>query len=71
MIPILIVFGMLAGYWWRRALVGAAVGWPLILWVTGVMDLGFGMLGAALLAVVNTGVGVLINQGVRLVRRRR
>ena len=69
MIPVLILFGVLLGHWWRSSLVAAALGWPVLLVATGVMDVGTGLLGAAVLAVVNTGAGVLLHQGARLAVR--
>lgn len=72
MIPILIVFGLVFGRWWRSSLLAAAVGWPAVLVAADVMDFGPGLLEAAGLAIANTGVGVLIHQGVlRLIRRLR
>lgn len=64
MIPTLILFGLVFGRWWRLSLVTAAVGWPVLLVVTDVMDVEVGLLGAAGLAVINAGVGVLVHQGV-------
>jgi hypothetical protein len=70
-IPVLIVFGLVFGRWWRLSLTAAALGWPVVLVATGVMDVELGLLGASGLAVANTGVGVLIHQGVlRLIRSR-
>ncbi|WP_174534424.1 hypothetical protein [Micromonospora chalcea] len=70
MIPVLILFGLLLGRWWRSSLVAAALGWPVLLVATGVTDVGAGLLGAAVLAAANTGVGVLLHQGARLAIRR-
>jgi hypothetical protein len=74
MIPTLILFGLLFGRWWRFTLLAAALGWPVLLVVTNVMSIGVGLLGAALLAVINAGAGVLVHQGalraLRLLRRR-
>ncbi|MFI5847139.1 hypothetical protein ACIA8B_14420 [Micromonospora chalcea] len=70
MIPVLILFGVLLGRWWRSSLVTAALGWPVLLVATDVMDVGVGLLGAAVLAVANTGAGVLLHQGTRLAIRR-
>ena len=74
MIPALILFGLVFGRWWRLTLVSAAVGWPALLVVDNTMDIEVGLLGAAGLAVINAGVGVLIHQGVlrtfRLLRHR-
>ncbi|MBQ1063120.1 MULTISPECIES: hypothetical protein [Micromonospora] len=70
MIPLLILLGLLLGRWWRLSLVAAALGWPVLLVATGVTDVGAGLLGAAVLAVANTGAGVLLHQGARLAIRR-
>jgi hypothetical protein len=73
-IPTLILFGLVFGRWWRLSLVAAAVGWPALLVTTDVMELNVELLGAAGLAVINAGVGVLLHQGalraLRLLRRR-
>ncbi|MFJ1542750.1 hypothetical protein ACIODS_29855 [Micromonospora chalcea] len=66
----LILFGLLLGRWSRSSLVAAALGWPVLLVGTGVTDVGAGLLGAAVLAVANTGAGVLLHQGARLAIRR-
>lgn len=63
MIPSLILLGLLLGRWWRVALVAAAVGWPVLLVATDVAAFDAGLLGAAALAVANSGVGVLAHQG--------
>lgn len=74
MIPTMLLFGLVLGRWWRLSLVAAAVVWPAILLVTGTMAVEAGLLGAAGLAAVNAGVGVLAHQGVlrgvRFLRRR-
>jgi hypothetical protein len=74
MIPTLILFGLVFGRWPRLALLAAALGWPVLLVVSDVMSIEFGLLGAAGLAVINTGIGVLVHQGsmraVRLLRHR-
>ena len=64
MIPTLILSGLVFGRWWRFSLVAAALGWPVVLVATDVMSVGPGLLGASGLAIANTGVGVLIHQGV-------
>jgi hypothetical protein len=72
MIPTLILFGLVLGRWWRPALAVAAVGWPAVLVAVDVMELEVGLVGAAALAVLNTGVGVVVHQAVwRAVRRLR
>jgi hypothetical protein len=65
MIPTLILFGLVFGRWWRLSLVVAAVGWPAMLVAGSVMELEVGLVGAAGLAVLNTGVGVLVHHAVR------
>jgi len=68
-IPTLILFGLAFGRWWRLSLVLAAVGWPVLLVATDTMGVEKGLLGAAGLAVINTGIGVLAHQaGVRFLR---
>ena len=64
MIPNLILFGLVFGRWWRFSLVAAAVAWPVALVLTDVMGLKWGLTGAAVLAVGNTFVGVVVHQGV-------
>jgi len=70
----LILFGLAFGRWWRLSLIAAALGWPFLLVVTGVMSVDVGLIGAAGLAIANTGLGVLVHQGslraVRLLRHR-
>lgn len=70
MIPTMILFGLIFGRWWRVTLVAAALGWPLLLVVTDVAGIDSTLLGAAALAVVNAGVGVLVHQGFLLAYRR-
>jgi hypothetical protein len=60
----LILFGLVLGRWWRLFLLAAALGWPVALVATGVMSVGPGLLGASGLAIANTGIGVLVHQGV-------
>jgi hypothetical protein len=68
--PTLILVGLVFGRWWRLTLIAAIIGWPVLLLATGVMHIQLGLLGAAELAAVNTGVGVAIHQAVRLAVRR-
>jgi hypothetical protein len=70
MIPTMILFGLIVGRWWRVSLVVAALVWPLLLVVTDVAGINSTLLGAAALAVVNAGVGVLVHQGALLAYRR-
>jgi hypothetical protein len=72
MIPSLILFGLVLGRWWRFSLFAAALGWPTVLVATDVMGVEPGLFGASGLAIANTGVGVLIHQGIlRTVRKLR
>ncbi len=71
MIPTMILFGLVLGWWWRTALIAAAVDWPLMLWQAGIFDGTQGVMGAvglafgaALLGAANAGVGVAIDQGI-------
>lgn len=72
MIPTLILAGLVLGRWWPWALVVAAIAWPAALVASNAMAFGWGLLGAAVLAVVNVLVGVLVHQAVaRAIRRLR
>ena len=64
MIPTLILIGAVFGRWWRVTLAVSVVGWPMLLESTGAISAGPALAGAAGLAVVNTGAGVLIHQGI-------
>ncbi|HEU5242184.1 MAG TPA: hypothetical protein VFU25_09225 [Ornithinibacter sp.] len=64
MIPTMILVGLVLGRWWRAALVAAAVGWPVLLALTGLLDSPTAALWSSVLAVANAGVGVLVHQGV-------
>lgn len=78
MIPTVIVLGFILGRWPKSALAVAAVGWPVLLLVTGPLEPSADFLGqailAAFLASANAGAGILAHQAllwsVRLVRRR-
>jgi hypothetical protein len=63
-IPTLILLGAIFGRWWRVTLLVSAIGWPVLLVVTGAMSAGPALAGAAGLAVLNTGAGVLLHQGI-------
>ncbi len=73
MIPTMILWGMILGRWWRVALIGSAIAWPVTLVVDGVIGVEVGLFAAALLAVANAAVGVAVHQSalwlVRWVRR--
>ena len=64
MIPTLILFGAVFGRWWRVTLLVSALGWPVLLVASGAMSIGPALVGATGLAVLNTGAGVLIHQGI-------
>lgn len=63
MIPNMILLGLILGRWWWLALGTAAIGWPLLLLATDVVDFNAGLIPAAALAVANAGVGMLVHQG--------
>lgn len=63
MIPTVILLGVVLGRWWWLALATAAIGWPLLLLASDVVDVNAGLFAAAALAVANAGVGVLLHQG--------
>lgn len=63
MIPTVILFGLVFARWWAVTLLVAVLGWPLLLVATDVVDLEPGLIGAAVLAVANAGVGILVHQG--------
>ena len=65
MIPVLILFGLVTGRWWRVTIPIATLGWPIVLAIIGVTtDAGQLALGAAL-AAVNSGAGALLFAGAR------
>lgn len=70
MIPTMIVVGLVLGRWWRVALLVAAVGWPLLLGLMGLLESPTAALVSSALAVANTGLGVLVHQGVLHAYRR-
>lgn len=66
MIPTLLALGFVAGLFGRRGwwfVLVAVVGWPVLLWVTGVDD--FELVSAFAFAWVNTALGVLVGNAVR------
>ena len=70
MIPTMILFGLVTGRWWRLALIAAAIVWPVLLLVDGVVGISADLLAAALFGVVNAAVGVAVHQALLwLVRR--
>jgi hypothetical protein len=70
MIPTMILFGLAFGRWWRSALVVGSLAWPIVLLVTNVINVEWALLGAAVLALINVGAGVLVHQaGLKLIHR--
>ena len=62
MIPTMILFGLLLGRWWKSALAAAALVWPAMLWIDGVVSTPSEAAGAAILALLNSAVGVGVHQ---------
>ena len=64
MIPTLLLLGLALGRWPRIALGAAVVMWPLLLVASDAATLTNAgtLLGGVALAVVNTGIGVLVHQ---------
>ena len=80
MIPIMILFGLVFGRWWKSATISGAVLWPVILVVASMAGRADTIDGAVVLAAVvlgaaNTAAGVVVHQTIlrfiRLVRRKR
>jgi hypothetical protein len=68
-IPTLILFGLVFGRWWLAALIVSAIGWPILLIATGVGGGVAFALAAAVLAMANTGVGILVHRALWLAVR--
>lgn len=67
MIPSLLLFGLLFGRWWKTALLVGTIGWVIILRVNlGQQVSANDLLLGAILAFVNTAVGVAVHQALRL-----
>ncbi|MBP6524051.1 MAG: hypothetical protein KA249_01380 [Dermatophilaceae bacterium] len=62
MIPTMILFGLLLGRWWKLALIVGTSGWTVLLWSQGLLATPTETVGAALLALANSAVGVLVHQ---------
>lgn len=63
LIPTMILFGLVTGYWWKLALPAAAVIWPLLLVASDTVTASQ-IPAAALLSLVNAAVGAALVQGV-------
>jgi len=71
MIPTMMLFGLIAGRWWKTALVIGAVGWAAIVLLDGAITPSQ-IPAAMMFGPANTAIGVGIHQGIlRLVRRLR
>jgi len=68
-IPTMILFGLVAGRWWKTALVLGALGWAALLYFSDIISLAQ-VPAAAGLGLANTAVGVAIHQGVLWIVRR-
>ena len=67
MIPTLLIMGLALGRWWRVVIPVATIGWAVLLVATGV-DSGVTFFAeAALFALINVTLGVLVFQAARLV----
>lgn len=72
MIPTMILFGLVAGRWWKTSLVAGTIGWPLLLLAQDILRTPREVLDAAALGLVNTLVGVAVHQlALRLLRSSR
>jgi hypothetical protein len=70
-IETLIVFGLIFGRWWKTALIVGTISWVVLLIVGGLIETRLVVIAfAALLAFLNTGLGVGIHQAVLYAVRR-
>jgi hypothetical protein len=58
----MIVAGLVLGHWWRAALIAAALGWPLLLILSGVEIEPWGLPAAAVFGAANAAVGIIVHQ---------
>jgi hypothetical protein len=74
MIPTMILFGLVLGRWWKPAIVGGTLLWPVLLRFADIVG-GAQLLSAAAFGAANTAVGVAVHQAalwlVRSIRRDR
>ena len=70
MIPTLLLVGLLLGKWWRVVIPAATIGWVALLVATGTGSGPDFAVVAALYAIVNVTVGVLVFQAARLLWHR-
>jgi len=61
-IPTLLLLGLVVGRWWKLVIPLGAVGWAVLLIVTGVDSGATFAVGAAAVAAVNLAVGALVFQ---------
>jgi hypothetical protein len=58
----MILAGLIFGRWWKATLIGAAIGWPLLLIATG-SDLDIATIPvAAALGAANAAIGILVHR---------
>ena len=74
MIPTMIFFGLVFGRWWRTTLIAAAIGWPVMLVISGVVqgpliEQAGTLMAGALLALANAAVGVAVHQALLFAAR--
>lgn len=68
MIPIMILYGFVTGYWWRQSLISSALVWPVILVVSSpqLVTPDFSglltILWASLIGLINAVVGMIVIQ---------
>ena len=70
MIPVMILFGLLLGRWWKLTLIVGPAAGTLLIWSQGLLTTPPEVAGAAALALVNTVVGVSVHQLMLAVVRR-
>ncbi|HEY9351333.1 MAG TPA: hypothetical protein VIP75_11630 [Acidothermales bacterium] len=71
LIVTLIVFGLIFGRWWKTALVVGTVSWVVLLLAGDLIEARLDVIAvAAVLAFLNTGVGVGVHQAVLYAVRR-
>ncbi|RIK16663.1 MAG: hypothetical protein DCC50_04265 [Acidobacteria bacterium] len=62
MVPTLLLFGLVAGRWWKSALLLGCVGWVAIGLQQGFVDTVGSAAAAGAVALGNTAVGVAVHQ---------
>lgn len=67
----MILWGLVFGRWWWAALISAAIAWPVLLVLNGVMGLELALVGAMALGIANAMFGIALHQAVLQAIRRR